>query len=164
MKCAVVCVKDDWKMQFWGLRYCLSKLNSLLSFPLGVTSHSKIAQFNWECIGALFGLFPYCNEKGTLHNSWRRYIYIYIPVIIFQLLLHIAGSVATRSKVCSLWLTEIVDSNSTGGMHICLLWMLCVLVRCLCDDLITRPEESYRLWWVAVCELENLIMSGPWHV
>jgi len=24
----------------------------------------------------------------------------------------------------------------------------------LCDELITRPEESYRLWCVVVCDLE----------
>ena len=48
VKCAFLCVKDDWKGQFWGLRYCLSKLRSLLSFfPSVMTSHSKIAQFNW---------------------------------------------------------------------------------------------------------------------
>jgi len=36
------------------LHYCLSKLRSLFSFfPLGLTSHSKIAQFNWECIAPL---------------------------------------------------------------------------------------------------------------
>ena len=28
--------------------------------------------------------------------------------------------------------------------------------RGLCDELITRPEESYRLWCVVVCILENL--------
>jgi len=28
--------------------------------------------------------------------------------------------------------------------------------RGLCDELITRPEESYRLWFVTVCDLENL--------
>jgi hypothetical protein len=28
--------------------------------------------------------------------------------------------------------------------------------RDLCDELITRPEESYRLWCVIVRELENL--------
>ena len=28
--------------------------------------------------------------------------------------------------------------------------------RGLCDELITRPEESYRLWFVIVCDLENL--------
>ena len=34
VNCAVLCVKDDWKVQFWGLRYCLSKLRSLLSFSV----------------------------------------------------------------------------------------------------------------------------------
>ena len=28
--------------------------------------------------------------------------------------------------------------------------------RGLCDELITRSEESYRLWCVVVCDLENL--------
>jgi len=28
--------------------------------------------------------------------------------------------------------------------------------RGLCDELITRPEESYRLWCIVVCDLENL--------
>jgi len=33
----------------------------------------------------------------------------------------------------------------------------CVLSgRGLCDGLITRPEESYRLWCVVVCDLEDL--------
>ena len=32
VNCVVLCVKDDWKGQFWGLRYCLSKIRSLLSF------------------------------------------------------------------------------------------------------------------------------------
>jgi len=31
---AVLCVKDNWKGQFWGLRYNLSKLRSLLSFSV----------------------------------------------------------------------------------------------------------------------------------
>jgi hypothetical protein len=34
----------------------------------------------------------------------------------------------------------------------------CVLSgRGLWDQLITRPEESYRLWCVVVCDLENLV-------
>jgi hypothetical protein len=33
----------------------------------------------------------------------------------------------------------------------------CVLsCRGLCDELITCPEESYRLWCVVMCDLENL--------
>jgi len=31
----------------------------------------------------------------------------------------------------------------------------------LCDELIPRPEESYRLWCV-MCDLETSIMRRPW--
>jgi hypothetical protein len=47
-------------------------------------------------------------------------------------------------------------------------WMLvcceCCLLsgRRLCDELITRPEESYRLWWVVVCDLETTRMRRSW--
>ena len=34
--------------------------------------------------------------------------------------------------------------------------------RGLCDELITRPEESYRLWCVVVCDLETSSMRMPW--
>jgi hypothetical protein len=62
--------------------------------------------------------------------------------------------VVARSKAsvygCSL--AGIVGSNLPGGMEVCL---LCVLSgRGLCEGLITRPEESYRLWCVVVCDLE----------
>jgi hypothetical protein len=39
----------------------------------------------------------------------------------------------------------------------------CVLSgRGLCDELITRPEESYRQWCVVVCDLETSWMRRPW--
>jgi len=47
-------------------------------------------------------------------------------------------------------------------------WMLacceCCLMsgRGLCDELITRPEESYRLWRVVVCDLETSWVRRPW--
>jgi hypothetical protein len=34
--------------------------------------------------------------------------------------------------------------------------------RGLCDELITPPEESYRLWCVVVCDLEMSWMRRPW--
>jgi len=38
----------------------------------------------------------------------------------------------------------------------------CVLSgRGLCDELITRPEESYRLWYVVVCDLETSRVRRP---
>ena len=57
---------------------------------------------------------------------------------------------------------KIVGSNPTGA------WMFfccecCVLSRRgLCDELITRPEESYRMCCVVVCDLESLRMRRPW--
>jgi hypothetical protein len=39
----------------------------------------------------------------------------------------------------------------------------CVLSgRGLCDELITLPEESHRVWCVVVCDLETLWMRRPW--
>ena len=76
VNCTVLCVEDDWKGQFWGLRYCLSKLRGLLSFPSGMTSHSKIAQFNWECIAPIMSCHKnnceylvFCPEKRTSENQ-----------------------------------------------------------------------------------------------
>jgi len=34
--------------------------------------------------------------------------------------------------------------------------------RGLCDELITRPEESYRLWCVVVCDLEISRICAPY--
>ena len=39
----------------------------------------------------------------------------------------------------------------------------CVLSgRGLCDELITRPEESYRLWCVVVCDVETSRICAPY--
>ena len=34
--------------------------------------------------------------------------------------------------------------------------------RGLCNELITRPEESYRLWCVVVCDLEASRICAPY--
>jgi len=47
-------------------------------------------------------------------------------------------------------------------MDVCLLWVLLLSGRGLCDKLITRPEESYRLWCVIVCDLETSWIRRPW--
>ena len=51
----------------------------------------------------------------------------------------------------------VAGSNPAGGMDVC---VLCV-VRGLCNELITRPEESYRLWCVVVCDLETTRKRRP---
>jgi hypothetical protein len=50
VNCAVLCVKGDWKGQFWGLRYYIQNSAVYSVFPSGMTLHSKIAQFNWVWI------------------------------------------------------------------------------------------------------------------
>jgi hypothetical protein len=64
--------------------------------------------------------------------------------------------VAARSKasVCGCSLAEIMGSNSAEDMNVCC--ECCVFSgRGLCDELITRPEEYYRLWCVVVYNLET---------
>ena len=66
-------------------------------------------------------------------------------------------SVVARSKawVYGRSLAEIVGSNpAAGGMDVC---VECFVLsgRGLSDELITCPEESYRLWCVVVCDLET---------
>ena len=59
-----------------------------------------------------------------------------------------------RRKSSAARLSEIVVSNPTGGMDVCC--ECCVLSgRGPCDELITRPEESYRLWRFVVCDQET---------
>ena len=70
-------------------------------------------------------------------------------------------SVAARSKawVCGRSPAEIVGSIPPEA------WMYvscecCVLSdRGLYDELITRPEESYPLWCVVVCDQKNLMIE-----
>ena len=63
------------------------------------------------------------------------------------------------ASVVGLWLAGINGSNPYGGMDVCR--ECCVLSgRGLCDGLITRPEESYRLWRV-VCDLGTWSLRGP---
>jgi len=64
--------------------------------------------------------------------------------------------VAARSmmSVCDRLPAEIVGSNPTEVTDVC--YECSVLSgRGLCDGLIIRPEESYRLWCVVVCDLET---------
>jgi hypothetical protein len=74
--------------------------------------------------------------------------------------------VTARSKtwVCGRSLAGIVSSNPAGGMDISLSCKCCVLSgRVFCVGLITRPEESYRLWCVVVCDREASILKRSGH-
>ena len=57
---------------------------------------------------------------------------------------------------------EIVGSNPTGAWIFVCCECRVLSGRGLCDELITRPEESYRLWWVVVCDLETSRIGAPY--
>jgi len=77
---------------------------------------------------------------------------------IFAATLHICRSQwprGLRRRSAAARLLKLWVQIPPGGMEFCLL-LVCVLSgRGLCDELITRPEESYRLWYFVVCDLET---------
>jgi hypothetical protein len=69
-----------------------------------------------------------------------------------------------RPRSTAARLVAIVCSNPTGSMDVCLFCVCCVLSgRGPCDELITRPEESYRQWRVVVCYQETSWTRRPYH-
>jgi hypothetical protein len=55
-----------------------------------------------------------------------------------------------------------VGSNPTGAWIFVCCECRVLSGRGLCDELITRPEESYRLWYVVVCDLETSRICAPY--
>ena len=57
---------------------------------------------------------------------------------------------STATRLLRLWV------RNPPGARMSIYFECCVLsCRGLCDGLITRPEESYLLWYGAVCDLET---------
>jgi len=64
---------------------------------------------------------------------------------------------ASTLKLC-LALTDMIDCG-LYAMRLAvnyLMYFVLLTSVCLCDELITRPEESYRWWCVVECDLETL--------
>jgi hypothetical protein len=86
-------------------------------------------------------------------------------ILYFNVKLGVSYSIHTveRSKasVYVRSLAGITGSNPAGDMDVCC--ECCVLSgRGLCDGLIPRPEESYRLWCAIVYDLKKSSMRRPW--
>jgi hypothetical protein len=98
----------------------------------------RYAKFWSMLIAAVFDICCLYNS-----SSWElQDLYTYFQPI----------PVAVRSKawVCVRSLAGIVGLNDAGGMDVCLLRVIVFSGRALCVGLITRPEESYRVWCVRV--------------
>jgi hypothetical protein len=64
---------------------------------------------------------------------------------------------SAAARLLSLWVRIPPRAWNSVCCECCLL-----SGRGLCDELITRPEESYRLWCVVVCDTETSWMRRPW--
>jgi hypothetical protein len=76
----------------------------------------------------------------------------------------VPNPVAERSTVrfCCRSLAGIVGSNPVEGIDVRLCKCSVLSDRGLCDGPISRPEESYRLRCVIVCDLETSRMRRHW--
>jgi len=98
-----------------------------------------------------------CNYKSWLIDR-QRYHYCTtrltnfcgISLTILHSFIHIFLPVPVAARLLRLW----VRIPFGAWTFVCC--ECCVMSgRGLCDELITRPEESYRLWRVVVCDLET---------
>ena len=101
-----------------------------------------LAGFTTLCYSTLGLNHRYYNQLNTLYcrSQWPRGL--------------------RRRSAATRLLRSWVRIPTGAWMFVCC--ECCVLSgRGLCDELITRPEESYRLWCVIVCDLETSRMRRP---
>jgi hypothetical protein len=99
------------------------------------------------CVGDTEFSHSFSQLNSNKSRHFRTHSYGYVTSLPAPVAARSMASVYGRSP------TAIEGSNPTGGMDVCL---LCVLSGTgLCDGLITRPEESYRLWRVVVSDQET---------
>ena len=115
-------------------------------------------------------------SNGEVKNTWTRISTNHTSTLAWSAIKHrdnfrFSVSVVSQSqwprglrrKSADARLLRLPGSNSTGGMDVCC--ECCSLSgRGLSDGPITRPEGSYRLWYVVVCDIENLVndeWGGP---
>jgi hypothetical protein len=103
-------------------------------------------------ISVYFNIRNILPKSGTFLLGHPIYIYIYLQAIFPNCRSQWPRGLRRRytaARLLRLWV-----QIPPGA------WIFVVSVelsgRGLCDELITRPEESYRLWCVVLCDLENL--------
>jgi len=138
VNCTVLCVKDDWKGQFWGLRYCLSKPRSLLSFFRQVWRHSKIAQFNWACIGRYTPL----DGADKYPSHWVQR-WIHFVVMIREVRMALRTAISSFTNIISRLLSSTEDA-------VCFVTrkgrLLQRLNRCAYEGYLSNEFKAWDIW------------------
>jgi hypothetical protein len=85
----------------------------------------------------------------------------FLRVVIFNFVpIPVTG--LSKARVCGLSPAGVVVFNPAVGIDVCLVSVGVLSGRGLCDEPITRPEESYRLWCFIVCDIETSRIRRDW--
>jgi hypothetical protein len=118
----------------------MNQINWWLRYLLKIASTAEVTLLTEQCMGKdLEGAAAiYHCINVTCRSQWSRGL----------------SSRSVAARLLGMWV------RIPPGTWVCR--ECCVLTgRGLCDKLITRAEESYRLWCVAVCDLETSWMRRP---
>ena len=103
--------------------------------------------------------------KWFLLKLWVEFLIYYYNILYIYIYIYICRSQWPRGLRRRSATAHLLKSwvRIPPGAWIFVCCECCVLSgRGLCDELIIRPEESYRLWCVVVCDLETSRLRRPW--
>ena len=122
------------------------------SYSLGfLTKHIKPI-FN---VFIIYLLVKPINLKALYHNS--SYKYTLPPITCRSQWPSGQGRRSVAARLLILWVRTPLGAWTSVSCECCVL-----SGRGPCDELTIRPEDSYRLWCVVVCDLETTWMRRPW--
>ena len=110
-------------------------------------------------ISALTAVWWWLVLKQKHENEYNR------QIILFKLCLgwcqwpHVHGRTSAAPRLLRLWVRMLPGA---WKFFCCECYVLSG--RGLCDELITRLEESYQLLCVVLCDVENLWIRRPWPI
>jgi hypothetical protein len=122
---------------------------------------SRASSFKWEYpVLSLRSCsnFPRLNPRLSVTSMYYIFIYHILNIIYCILLCRSQRPRDLRrrpraARVLKLWVRIPPEAWIFDFCECCML-----SGRGLCEELITRPEESYRVWCVVECDLETTVM------
>jgi hypothetical protein len=101
-------------------------------------------------------------HRVTAQLQLNKYYYYLKKLVSVCVCMSIPVATQSKAWVCGCSFARIVLSNPAEGMSVC--FECCVSGRGLCDELITCPEDSNRLWcaWVWSWIVDNEETLAQW--
>jgi hypothetical protein len=100
--------------------------------------------------------WTYRSRNMWKEHKWQLIIYYWLPNCRSQWPRRLRSRSAA-ARLLRFWVRIPLGSWISISCECCVL-----SGRGFCDELITRPDESYWPWFVVVCDLETSWMRKPW--